>query len=87
METAAGGAREDEVELLGSWKGELYEDAFAKLSEADLGYAAHAAANSVGLEPSQRQEQPPPLSSAPDTTRPPRRSASSARTLARRCSS
>ncbi|EGZ24694.1 hypothetical protein PHYSODRAFT_480235 [Phytophthora sojae] len=65
METAAGGAREDEVELLGSWKGELYEDAFAKLSEADLGYAAHAAANSVGLEPSQRQEQPPPTQQRP----------------------
>ncbi|KAE9047230.1 hypothetical protein PR003_g1183 [Phytophthora rubi] len=64
METAAGGAREDDVELL-PWKGELYDDAFAKLSEADLGYAAHAAATSVGLEPSQRQEQPPPSQQRP----------------------
>ncbi|KAG6579930.1 uncharacterized protein IUM83_11549 [Phytophthora cinnamomi] len=47
---AAAGAREDDVELL-PWKGALDDDAFAKLSEADLGYAA---ANSMGLEPSQR---------------------------------
>ncbi|UIZ20678.1 hypothetical protein KXD40_000850 [Peronospora effusa] len=48
------GAREEDVEL---WKGTLDDDAFTKLSEADIGYATHVAASSMGLEPNQRQEQ------------------------------
>ncbi|OWZ21725.1 hypothetical protein PHMEG_0003693 [Phytophthora megakarya] len=56
---AAGGTREDDVELDLPWKAALDDDTFAKLSEADLGYATHAATSSMGLEPSQRPEQAP----------------------------
>ncbi|GMF30503.1 unnamed protein product [Phytophthora lilii] len=49
---------EDEaVEL--AWKAALDDDAFTKLSEADLGYAPHGS-GAMGMEPGQRPEQPPP---------------------------
>ncbi|KAG7390091.1 hypothetical protein PHYPSEUDO_008794 [Phytophthora pseudosyringae] len=50
-------AREEDVEELDlPWKAALDDETFVKFSEADLGYAA---ASSMVLEPSQRQEQPP----------------------------
>ncbi|POM72315.1 Hypothetical protein PHPALM_10987 [Phytophthora palmivora] len=64
---AAGSAREDDVELDLQWKSALDDDAFAKLSEADLGYATHAATSSMGLEASQRQEQAPSQRVRPGT--------------------
>ncbi|KAG7393486.1 hypothetical protein PHYBOEH_006056 [Phytophthora boehmeriae] len=58
MEAAA---REDDVEL--AWKAALDDEAFAKLSEADLGYTAHTtmaptAAASMALEPNNHRQDP-----------------------------
>ncbi|KAK1934234.1 hypothetical protein P3T76_011437 [Phytophthora citrophthora] len=56
----------DELDL--PWKAALDVDAFAKLSEADLGYATHAAVTPIGLESSQRQEQTPSQHPRPGAT-------------------
>ncbi|KAL3672410.1 hypothetical protein V7S43_003094 [Phytophthora oleae] len=60
--------REEEDELDLPWKAALDVDAFAKLSEADLGYATHAAAASMGLESNQRQEETPSQHPRPGAT-------------------